>query len=114
MNNRGLGVIVEGRKDKDLLLLAYPDANVIYTDGTRFNKNTISKVQHLIETNHYSLVLTDPDDTGDIIAHKLRERFPQLRRIEVDPIQARLLTHKGYKFGIEYCTLEYLLSLNLM
>jgi ribonuclease M5 len=113
MNKRELGVVVEGRKDKDLLMQVYPNANILYLNGTKFNKSSMNKVQNLINVSNLVLILSDPDESGNVIAHKLTGKFPQLQRVEVDPTQARLMTHRGFKYGIEYCSREYLLSLGL-
>ena len=106
------GFIVEGIKDEErirgVLTELYGEFLIGILKGTRFSKREISMTKLMLNSCEKVFVLSDPDEAGDWIANKLLTKFPELERINVDPDEANCFRWKGWKYGVEYCSDEYL------
>lgn len=104
----GIVLIVEGWSDHDQVQLAYPDIETIVIYGTRFDNVAIDKVKLAKAQGKIPYIMTDPDRTGDWVARRISQIFPDIKRISVDPDQSKMLGRKGWHYGVEYCSVPYL------
>lgn len=107
--------IIEGWSDHDALKRAYPQETVgtVVLNGTKFNNSIREKIEEAMKKGKV-YILTDPDEAGEQIARVIREYYGWygLQDIWADPTHARCLRPtKGYKYGIEYCSIRYLKGL---
>ena len=100
-------LIVEGWSDHDQLQLAYPGIETIVIYGTRVVP-ALCTIRNAIMDKKRVFIMTDPDKTGDWSAKAIQKAFPKLVRVEIDPGQSRSLGNKGWHYGVEYCSVEYL------
>lgn len=114
---RKITLIVEGTNDEDRVKEALANApievNFIVTNGTRFSRRVRLEVEGYLQSGSRVFILSDPDEGGNQMARPFIMNY-RLRRIEVDPTQARKAEKRGYsrlqtwKYGIEYCDPSYL------
>jgi ribonuclease M5 len=103
--------IVEGTRDKIQVkraLANYGEFGFIVLHGTHFG----NAVRRIIDYNLYTkmrevFILTDPDDTGNLIAQRIQEIYP-IKRIMIDRNKAKCLFGDRWRYGVEYCEEEYL------
>jgi ribonuclease M5 len=105
--------ICEGWTDHDAIRRVYENPDQVHTivlHGTKFNNSIRSQIEEAMQKGKV-YILTDPDSSGDHIARVISDYYG-LSRIEADPLKARFFrTGKGYKYGIEYCSVDYLREL---
>lgn len=104
-------VIVEGWSDHDRVKGAVPEVETIVTNGTRMNNRLREQISKHILSGDYVFILTDPDTAGDQLADMIQNEYPFIPRIRVDPDKAKCYTGKKNKYGIEYCSNQYLREL---
>ena len=105
--------IVEGWSDHDAIKRAYPQDSVttVVLNGTKFNNGVKAQIEKAMEEGD-TYLLSDPDVAGDQIEGVICGWYNNLERIRPDPTKARFLRlGKGYKYGIEYCSVAYLKEL---
>jgi len=103
-------VIVEGWSDHDRVKGAVPEMETIVTNGTRMNNRIREQIRSHILSGDYVCILSDPDTAGDQLASMVQGEF-LLPRISVDPEKAKCYNGKKEKYGIEYCSNQYLREL---
>ncbi|MGF7534878.1 toprim domain-containing protein [Bacillus mexicanus] len=108
-----IGFIVEGKSDVEKLEMVLKERCVYYVvlNGINFKENQIKQIKKAVNICEKVYILTDPDDAGNKVAKLISKTFPEINRIEVDPNQAKVLKKRGYKYGVEYCSNNYLKSL---
>lgn len=79
------GFIVEGTRDTEMVQSLFLNTYCISTGGTRFNNRCRINTDKALETCEEVFILTDPDEAGDILAEMIRKKYPNLRRILLDP-----------------------------
>jgi 5S rRNA maturation endonuclease (ribonuclease M5) len=106
--------IVEGWSDHDALKRAYPQETVgtVVLNGTRFNRSIREKIEEAMKKGKV-YILTDPDEAGKQAAGVISLYYGyDIPAIWADPKQARCFNiAKGYRYGIEYCSVQYLKGL---
>jgi ribonuclease M5 len=107
-----LCLIVEGKNDVKKIKEVFNDGiEFIMLDGVNFSIAKSNEIQTLLENNKMVFIMTDPDKAGDSVATLIQRKFPTIKRISVLPEKARILKSKGYKYGVEYCSRNYIHSL---
>lgn len=107
-------LIVEGLNDERQVRDAFygiDEIDVIVTEGTKVNTNTIDKIQSFIDRGFTPYILSDPDDGGLKLAEMIQSHFPNIERIEVDLHECGYYTGTKIKAGIEYSSHDYLRSI---
>lgn len=105
-----IGFIVEGFNDEDKLLTVLPSAHVVVTKGTRLNNRVRMDINNALSKCSKVYLLTDPDESGNLIANKLILEFPMLTRIFLDAKECKCYRNNRLKIGMEHCTHSYLAS----
>lgn len=100
--------IVEGFNDEQTLKQIYPDVNYIITKGRPYNTKIKQALNLALKNKDTILILTDPDEHGDLIAKSIQQHYPYLKRIRIDPDKCRCVRQHHPKIGIEHADLEYL------
>jgi ribonuclease M5 len=100
--------IVEGWSDVDVLRQAYPFIETIVTNGTRMNNRVRSDINNHMRLGFTPYVLSDPDQAGDQLFGMVKKEYPHIERIHVDKEQAKKRMSTRWKYGIEYCSPNYL------
>lgn len=104
-----IGLIVEGKSDVRKISMVLKDAvHFIVLNGINFREKQINDIKNVLNKCDRVYILTDPDEAGNKAATKISGVFPQLTRIDVDPNEAKVLKKRGYKYGVEYCSNNYL------
>jgi ribonuclease M5 len=106
-----IGLIVEGYSDERRIREVTDEFHIVVLNGTRFSNRERDLIENAMEICTSVYILSDPDSAGDWIADKLKKKYPELTRIEVDPKKACFLKWKGYKFGVEYMSNKDLLEI---
>lgn len=114
-NHKLVTFIVEGFSDENKIRATYPDNKFIGTivlGGTKFN-NVIKTAIEAAVLRGRVYILSDPDEAGDQIAKAIQEYYGMgIERILVNPDRARFFrSQKGWKYGVEYCSHEYVREL---
>jgi len=97
-----IGLIIEGANDERKILEVSRDYHLVLTHGTKFSNREIFKIEEALSLCTSVYILTDPDQSGNWLANRIREYFPNIPRIKVDPDKAKIRRPRGDKFGIEY------------
>jgi ribonuclease M5 len=107
---RKLGYIVEGFNDERSILDVDPDAVVIVTKGTRFDKRVKIAIEKAIEECEMVFIMTDPDEPGESLAEKIKNKYWDLPRVEIAADRAEAFRHNftKKKIGVEHCEPDYL------
>lgn len=106
-------LIVEGHKDAYQVEGALGDrVETLVTEGTRVNNKLKDYILFYIEKGYEPYILSDPDPAGDWLSDTLREYF-ELERIVLNPEKCKYFTGKKYRYGVEYCSYQYLRELLL-
>lgn len=103
-----MGFVVEGFHDEAKLLTVYPEAYVVVTNGTRFNRKVTSDVKQALSVCEKVFLLTDPDEAGDWLAKKLSDVFPSLERVALSKDKCLCYRGNKVKVGVEHCSNDYL------
>lgn len=108
-----IGLIVEGHHDENRLRAIFGlKFQFVVTNGTRFTNRTRIDIEKLIRFTDRVYILTDPDEAGDILASKISEVYPDLKRIIVDPERCKYLDRRYRQWcGIEYIEPHYAVEL---
>jgi ribonuclease M5 len=102
------GYIVEGKSDQLRVQSVHPHAHFVILNGISFRHQERRAIEEALILCDDVYVLTDPDEPGDKIASKIMEVYPEIKRIHIDPTKARNVREHRYKYGVEYCSNEYL------
>lgn len=100
--------IVEGDSDKERVKAVYPDEHYIVLNGVKFQEKEIDEINQALTFCQHVCIFTDPDKAGDNVEKRIRMVFPGLPRIKMDPEKAKCKKRKGYKYGVEYCSNQYI------
>lgn len=84
---------------------------IIVTHGTKFGRSTRISVQKALDEGYKVYTLSDPDVSGRHLHEMVTRVFPNIQRIHVDKKKARYKTIKRWKYGVEYCSYDYLREL---
>ncbi|AGR47074.1 putative primase/topoisomerase [Bacillus phage Shanette] len=108
-----IAVIVEGFSDHDAIRRVYSpkDVQTIVTNGTKFNNRIREQIQEALDMRLPTFILSDPDKAGDDLASMVKSNFSKISRIRVDPDKAKQERMFRVKYGVEYCSDEYLKEL---
>lgn len=102
------GYIVEGKSDQLRVQSVHPHAHFVILNGISFRHKERRAIEEALILCDEVYVLTDPDEPGDKIALKIMETYPEIKRIHIDPKKARNVRESRYKYGVEYCSNQYL------
>jgi ribonuclease M5 len=102
------GYIVEGKSDQLKVQCVDPDAHFVILNGISFRNKERRAIEEALILCDEVYVLTDPDEPGDKIARKIMEAYPEIKRILIDPNKARNEREHRFKYGVEYCSNQYL------
>lgn len=107
-----IGFIVEGKSDVKKIEMVLKNKSVYYVvlNGINFKEEQIKQIKKAVNVCQEVFILTDPDEAGNKVAKLISKTFPEINRIEVDPNQAKVLKKRGFKYGVEYCSNNYLKS----
>ncbi len=96
-------IVVEGVHDQMRILEAYPEAQVILTNGSEISKETLELIQQVSLTNEI-IIFTDPDTPGEKIRQRISEVVPEAKHAFLRKRDAISKNHK--KVGIEHASIE--------
>jgi ribonuclease M5 len=107
-----IAVIIEGWSDHNAIRRVYSpkDVQTIVTNGTKMNNRISEQIQEALDMGLPTFILSDPDKAGDDLASMVKSNF-NISRLTVDPAKAKQERMFRTKYGIEYCTDEYLKEL---
>jgi ribonuclease M5 len=107
-----IAVIIEGWSDHNAIRRVYSpkDVQTIVTNGTKMNNRISEQIQEALDMGLPTFILSDPDKAGDDLASMVKSNF-NISRLTVDPDKAKQERMFRTKYGIEYCTDEYLKEL---
>ena len=87
-----IGLIVEGINDiKKIRMVLKTNVRYVQLHGINFSFQKREEIQEAIQTCDDVFILTDPDKAGDKVAQQIQESFPELKRILVNPDEAKVL-----------------------
>lgn len=101
-------IIVEGKNDANKLKSVLGDVNVITTNGSEINKQTINDIIKASK-NHEIVLCLDPDGPGEKIRKTIVQYIPNASHVFAIKDKAISKNHK--KVGIEHMTKEDILEL---
>lgn len=96
-------IVVEGIHDQMAVQRAFPNANVVITNGSEIAKETIEFLKELSVTQEI-IIFTDPDTPGERIRNRIAEVIPQAKHAFLRKKDAISKNHK--KVGIEHASIE--------
>lgn len=102
------GYVVEGFNDKAKVNKAFPDALCVVTKGTRMNGRVKMDVKEALSQCDQLVLLTDPDEAGDLLAEMVLKEFPTLTRVHLEREKCLCLRNRKWKVGVEHCDTDYL------
>jgi ribonuclease M5 len=102
------GYIVEGKSDQLKVQCVDPQAYFVILNGISFRQKERKAIEEAIRICDEVYVLTDPDEPCEKIARKITEAYPVIKRIPLDPMRARNVREKRCRYGVEYCSNQYL------
>lgn len=102
------GFLVEGFNDEQKVKQVFPDALFVVTKGTRMNGRVKMDVKAVLTQCDQFVLLTDPDEAGDVLANMVLREFPTLSRVRLDREKCLCLRNRKWKVGVEHCDVEYL------
>ena len=100
--------IVEGFHDEDTLRPIFPDVKYIVTHGRPYNSKLEQAIKLALRKQETVLILTDPDEHGDLIANSIQLKHPDFKRIRINPDNCHCTRHHHHKIGIEHADPMYL------
>jgi ribonuclease M5 len=102
------GFIVEGHNDEATVRRVAPDAYFVVTNGTRMNNRVRMDVNQALKVCDEVLILSDPDEAGDVLTQMLLRDYPTLKRVVLDKEKCKAYRRFKLKIGVEHCSDEYL------
>jgi ribonuclease M5 len=100
--------IVEGKRDVFKIKQIQPSAFFVVLNGNKLTFKEKCEIKDAIEEFKNVYILTDPDEPGNLIADRIIRVFPTIKRIQIEPNKACMSNSKRIKYGVEYCSNEYL------
>lgn len=108
-----IGLIVEGVNDRQRIEQVDTTVKCYILHGTPYGASTLRRiVERALAECDKVFVMTDPDEAGNRMAARIKELYPDLPRLEVDPMKCRVQRVRGnFKYGVEHCSLPYIAEL---
>lgn len=101
-------VVVEGKNDANKIKSIFTDVDVIITNGSEINNETISDIYKASLKAEVILCL-DPDGPGEKIRKKIIEKVPNVHQVFAQKKTA--ISKNKKKVGIEHMSKEDILSM---
>ena len=96
-------IVVEGKNDANKIKTIFPDVDVIITNGSEINKNTLETIAKVSLTDDVVLCL-DPDGPGEKIRRKILEYTDNVHQVFAKKHKA--ISNNKKKVGIEHMSKE--------
>lgn len=101
-------VVVEGKNDANKIKSIFPDVNVIITNGSEINKQTINDIYKASLVDEVVLCL-DPDGPGEKIRRKIIEKVENVSQVFANKYKA--ISKNKKKVGIEHMSKEDIVNM---
>lgn len=101
-------IVVEGKNDANKIKTIFPDVDVIITNGSEINKNTLETIAKVSLTDDVVLCL-DPDGPGEKIRRKILEYTDNVHQVFAKKHKA--ISNNKKKVGIEHMSKEDILEM---
>lgn len=101
-------VVVEGKNDANKIKSIFPDVNVIITNGSEINKQTIKDIYKASLVDEVVLCL-DPDGPGEKIRRKIIEKVENVSQVFANKYKA--ISKNKKKVGIEHMSKEDIVNM---
>lgn len=101
-------VVVEGKNDANKIKSIFPDVNVIITNGSEINKQTINDIYKASLVDEVVLCL-DPDGPGEKIRRKILEKVENVSQVFANKYKA--ISKNKKKVGIEHMSKEDIVNM---
>lgn len=92
-------VVVEGKNDANKIKSIFPNVNIIITNGSEINKQTIEDI-YKASLNDEVVLCLDPDGPGEKIRRKILEKVTNVN--QVFAIKSKAISKNKKKIGIEH------------
>lgn len=99
-------VVVEGKNDANKIKSIFPNVNIIITNGSEINKQTIDDI-YKASLNDEVVLCLDPDGPGEKIRRKILEKVTNVN--QVFAIKSKAISKNKKKVGIEHMSKEDIL-----
>ena len=109
MNKRYIDnlIVVEGKNDANKIKSIFPEVDIIITNGSEINKQTIESI--VKASNNDTVVLClDPDGPGEKIRRKILEYTDNVCQVFAKKCKA--ISNNKKKIGIEHMSKENILD----
>jgi len=94
-------IVVEGKNDAEVVRRAFPDADVMITNGWGLSQNQVKALQ-TANARRGVIIFTDPDHAGELIRRRLTSLLPDCRHAFVSRDKAV----KNGKIGVEAASVQ--------
>lgn len=101
-------IVVEGKNDANKIKTIFPDVDVIITNGSEINKNTLETIAKVSLIDDVVLCL-DPDGPGEKIRRKILEYTDNVHQVFAKKHKA--ISNNKKKVGIEHMSKEDILEM---
>ena len=103
MNEDSPIIVVEGNHDKARIKQAFPDADIMITNGREISEETLETLKHANQERGLLLFL-DPDNPGEAIRKKINEYVGETKHAFLE--KSLCIDHQKGKVGIEHAPLD--------
>lgn len=101
-------IVVEGKNDANKLKSALGEVDIIITNGSEINNNTLNDIYKASLITEVVLCL-DPDGPGELIRRKIIEKVPNVSQVFAKKDKA--ISKNKKKVGIEHMSREEIVKL---
>lgn len=109
MKKYKFGFIVEVTWDEHVLRNVYPGTYpIVILHGCGLTKHLTKVIDTIDKQCEKLLIATDPDEPGELVASKILEKFPHLKRLKFDKEKCKCIRGNKIKIGIQHASYQHI------